>query len=1788
VGVSSATDFNYDPLTSGSGAGGDSTGPYTLNVARSPGDDTLATALPLAFDGNQLALASGAIAEPNQVDLYQIRLSAGDTVSAGVAAYSPSNLLQSYLRAFDGNGTQLALSNTFSLNGPIDPHLLFTAPAAGRYYLGVSSEYNVLYNPLVPSDGSFNDGSFTGTYTLSVARSPAHGTLASALPLAFDGNQQAQAQGIAAAPDQVDLYKSLANFGDEITVEVKTPPNALSPLDSALRVFDDAGRQLAVGPSAPGAPLTFTAPTAGAYYVGVSGAGNIDYDPLTFGSGSGGTSTGTYTLNVARSPSTETGSNDSLATADVINGNADLRATLGDGGHDYFRLTVGETGALAVTVTPSDETALLPRLTLYGDSGQLLIESDAEATGSAPARLAQQLQPGTYYLEVSAAAEAGGGDRGYVLGSTFDPSVPPLSFPGFAVGSDPSAVAAGDFTHDGTLDLVVANAGDNTVSVLLGRGDGTFLPAVNYALPFVSNVVGIGNSPAAVAVGDFNGDGNLDIAVAVNANQIDPVTGTYDSAVSILLGLGDGKFLPAVNYPVTGVGSMAGYPVVAYGPVDAIGVGDFNGDGNLDLVTNNSDNTVSVLLGNGDGTFGGPNVFGGSQGGGAAVGDFNHDGFLDLATIDSPDLPPADEQGTLGVLLGGGGGLQSTAAALTEGNPGFYGSVAVGDFDHDGNLDLVTVANNDSRAFPNTLTVWRGQGDGTFLPVHTYQLGTGLTPTVGLAVGDFYGDGNLDVIVTNPGDNTVSVLRGNGDLTFQPPVIYAVGSEPSAVVAGDFNQDGNLGLATTDSGDNTVTVLLGAGQGEFQTATPQNGIAIRDVPILHDFDGDSLPDSVTLSATGELLFRKGLPGGPDLFAPPVVINPGQPARDVTAFRTAAGWEVAAVDTAGNRVSLYAWSPATDSFQPAGTVATGNLPVRVAAADLTGDGLDDLVVANDFDHSVSIAFQTPSGQFTAPLTYAVGVGPSDIAFAGGGPNGPDVVVSDQVSGDYTVLFNDAAHSFSQQSRYRAGTGPFDIAVDPNSGEQTVVSELQTVALATGDFTGPGQSDLVLVNLGDESFSLLPAQGPGRFATPQLADTYLTSNRPGQAVSLTLPGDSLASVAVLMEDLGQVWIYRNNGDGTFAAPTVVDAGNDPSGFSVATVNGQLALLVGNAYGDILTLLYDGHGGFAPDRANLQGAPLAVGTIKGTGQQYAVVADQKLDQVWLYSLIPGTTRIGPPVPIGASQQLPLLAPGAVQTFSVPGDPNPYLAVANSLSNDVLLYQYDPATGQFNLVHSYNVGDDPVSITVGDINGDGIPDLAVANQGSNDISLLIGSIDPSTRQWVATPYQRLSSGGSGPNGVSFVEQPGSTQGPDLLATNNDGTLALVPGIGSGGKGSGFFAIPSTRSVTLPGTPLGPVSDGLLGTTQGIFRVNTSTLATALAFASTALTTFGVGANGDMVAGFSGGTVELLAPDSDGQLVPDLLFRDARLTDPNALQLVTNDGQTDIFATNAGEGSLFVFALSEGIAVPGIRSPLEPRGQSPEVQSVSEAGLFLVAVFVTDAGVGGPTDEGAVAQGGFGGDAGPLARGDLAVALAVMLVGGGGGGAGDDAAEPGPPGGVRPVEPGAAVNDFIMGVDDSLRSIREQIREKRRAEGADDAEKAGPGPAEPQGALDRIFRAPEGALPPLAPGVPPSLPATGQAGPWPGAAVPAEVVRPVASPDEPGEFGRGGLPGAPECLPAAERATDAAFALPPPAGYEASSLLLALALLGSVAAPWSQVRPEGYEANRNEREAEDVPPADK
>jgi uncharacterized protein (TIGR03437 family) len=330
--------------------------------------------------------------------------------------------------------------------------------------------------------------------------------------------------------------------------------------------------------------------------------------------------------------------------------------------------------------------------------------------------------------------------------------------PGFV-----SSVAVGDFNGDGRVDLASVSLDTNKVSIFLGNGNGTFAAPVDYATDRTFS------GPIVVLVGDFNGDGRADLAVLHSA--------TAASTVSVLLGNGDGTFQTAITYP-TGKSPAA------------MVVGDFNGDGIADIATANFDNTVSILLGNGNGTFGAPASSAVVNPNSIATGDFNGDGIADLVVVNF-------KLATVSVLLGNGNG---TFQAFSYPSGTDSTAVAVGDFNGDGRLDLAVLNGSN-------VGILLGNGNGTFKTEVNYPAGGALQY---IAVGDFNGDGRTDLVVTDSGKNSVNVLLGNGNGSFQPPVSYGVGTQAVWVAIGDFNGDGRADLAVANfNNPGAVSVLLG-------------------------------------------------------------------------------------------------------------------------------------------------------------------------------------------------------------------------------------------------------------------------------------------------------------------------------------------------------------------------------------------------------------------------------------------------------------------------------------------------------------------------------------------------------------------------------------------------------------------------------------------------------------------------------------------------------------------------------------------------------------------------------------------------------------------------------------------------------------------------------------------------------------------------------------------------------------------------------------------------------------------
>ncbi len=352
--------------------------------------------------------------------------------------------------------------------------------------------------------------------------------------------------------------------------------------------------------------------------------------------------------------------------------------------------------------------------------------------------------------------------------STQSPTFTIQSYP--LLGNSHIAV---DVNGDGILDL--AGPGASGAAVMLGNADGTFRARVNYPT---------GGQTQDLAAGDFNSDGKQDLAVTINSPQI---------SLSLLTGNGDGTFNPPLNFPNT-TGFDA--PVIV--------AADVNNDTRLDLLIAHtlacftapcvSSDDLTIMLGNGDGTFQSSQMDVGIGMSEIAVGDFNRDGFKDLAMSGS--------SARLYLLRGNGDGtfVQQPTQTLIPGENhlGEDGTdIDVGDFNRDSIQDLVVaVSLNGSRT-----VILIGNGDGTFRPPHIIT-----EPEIRIphyqAVADYNGDGSQDLALSLGWgfQGMIEILKGNGDGTFQPLVLYDPAPADSStaggdLVAGDFNRDGRPDLA---------------------------------------------------------------------------------------------------------------------------------------------------------------------------------------------------------------------------------------------------------------------------------------------------------------------------------------------------------------------------------------------------------------------------------------------------------------------------------------------------------------------------------------------------------------------------------------------------------------------------------------------------------------------------------------------------------------------------------------------------------------------------------------------------------------------------------------------------------------------------------------------------------------------------------------------------------------------------------------------------------------------------------
>jgi hypothetical protein len=757
---------------------------------------------------------------------------------------------------------------------------------------------------------------------------------------------------------------------------------------------------------------------------------------------------------------------------------------------------------------------------------------------------------------------------------------------------------------------------------------------LSFIAPLASDT---GNTPRALAAADFNGDGIQDL---VTANEGD-VSQNIPGSVSVLLGNGDGTFRPGQTFQTRPPFSRPW----------AVVVGHFDRDSKPDfaVIDNHNQGTVSIFLGNGDGTFTPAGIYSTSAAGGTtglAAADLRGNGITDLIVVNPSD--GFNNFGSVAVLLGNGDGTfqppQEFAAGL---RPTF---VTVADVNGDGKPDLVV-----GSSIRDTMSVLLGNGDGTFQDPQTFDVGP--SPS-SVAAGDFNGDGKVDLAVADGWfGGSVNVLPGNGDGTFQPGTRYRLSQAPNSVLAADLTGAGTLDLVTANGGG-TVSVLPGNGDGTFQAPRSYFAGVSPFALALEDFTGDGIRDLA-------------------------VVNHQSNASNVTVL-------------VGN---------GDGTFQSVTSVPTASIPGPVAVGDFTGDGIPD-DIAEGFFSGVSIFLGNGDGTFRAGTTVVLPDGPNSIAvgdFNGDGNLDLAVTADRSGNGSVWVLLGNGDGTFGAPVAYAAGRDAISLAVGRFRGKQSPLD----LVVVNNTFPGTVQ---VLLGHGDGTFGppVSYAAGPSAAAVAvgdfngDGKDDLVVSNR-----SSTLHG----TVTVLL----------GNGDGTFRPGVAFEVGVP-----------------------------------LPGR-------VAVGDLRGNGILDLVVA-QTLNGASTNHLVTvllgnGDGTFGAPVSyrVGA-------VPVAALVGDFDRDGKADLAVANELGSTVSVLPGN-GDGSFGTPVNYAVGQEPTTLAAGDFNGDGFPDL-VTGDTIRTLSVLLNAADRSPRPAPSAAPGRHSSptGGAfrGDGVAAFVRLTPATTEPD------------------------------------------------------------------------------------------------------------------------------------------------------------------------------------------------------------------------------------------------------------------------------------------------------------------------------------------------------------------------------------------------------------------------------------------
>jgi hypothetical protein len=654
----------------------------------------------------------------------------------------------------------------------------------------------------------------------------------------------------------------------------------------------------------------------------------------------------------------------------------------------------------------------------------------------------------------------------------------------YQVGEAPEYITGGDLNNDGSMDIVTVNKNDNTLSVLLNDGTGGFGSAMSYSVDDLPNYIFIGNL-------------NDDTAPDVVCSNKDSNT------LTVFFNQGDGRLSKNQNL------------FTGDEPRTLIGK-DFDGDDDIDLITvNNNDNSISIFFNKGDGIFKDQVKLDSeiSPVCGAAA-DLNGDGDFDLVvgnTGDNITVGGKIYRSSVSIMMNKGDGTFKDRVDYISGSK--PNEIILVDLDNDDDFDLATT--NEAE---DNISVHLNKGDGTFADLVYYPITTaGYHPPSSLRYCDIDNDDDIDILVTLPATDTVSILFNKGDGTFPEFENYLIGYLPRVVFPADFDNDNNIDLATANREYDSVTVAFNDGFGGFGKYSEYGVHGWPRGLDTTDLDADTDLDLVVANYDGAITIWR---------------NNGD----------------------GTFSSRKDYKLGLETFS-------------VHAEDFDKDGYPDLTVSIEFNFTVGFIFNNGDGtlDFANRHLYEIGGNPYSLVTEDiNNDTWPDIIASTTYQHAIFYSINNGDGTFQNFSEIDMGD---HLSFDLGAADIDLDNDIDIIVTNLGLDEAPESTVSVILNNGDGTFN-------------ETYIDYIVGEGPIGIMTKDFNNDGAPDIATANRGTNSMSILLNNGDGTFSTKIEYPAGKEPFGIFAKDINndGWIDILVPNNRGNSVSVfINDGDGKF-----------------------------------------------------------------------------------------------------------------------------------------------------------------------------------------------------------------------------------------------------------------------------------------------------------------------------------------------------------------------------------------------------------------------------------------------------------------------------------------------------------------------------------------------------------------------------------------------------------------------------------